>query len=763
MSDAEKRTFTDEEALSFHKYPTPGKIAIVPTKPMATQRDLSLAYSPGVAVPVLKIAEDPEAAYDYTSKGNLVAVISNGTAILGLGNLGALASKPVMEGKSVLFKRFADVDSIDIEVSATDPDEIITVVKNIGVTFGGINLEDIKAPECFRIETELQELLDIPVFHDDQHGTAIISAAGLMNACAITGRELKDVKVVLCGAGAAGIASLELIKAMGVRPENCIAVDNTGVIYNGRPTGMNQWKSAHAVDTDKRTLADALVGADVFLGLSAKGAVTQEMVKTMAAKPIIFAMANPDPEITPEEVYAVRPDAIVATGRSDYANQVNNVLGFPYIFRGAMDVRARRVNMEMKIACARALAELAREDVPDEVAAAYHGTQLKFGPQYIIPTPFDPRLLAYIPPFVAQAAMDTGVARKPIEDMDAYRASLAQRLDPTAAFLQKLQGAVLKAPNKRIVFAEGEEPTVIRAAHAFEAAGLGHAILVGRDELVKQNMIEAGLDPAETKLEIINARVSRHNPEFVDFLYERLSRQGYLKRDVQRLINQDRNSFAASMVALGYADGMVTGVTRSYDQVLEEVLRVIDPAPDGRVMGMSVVLAKGHTLFIADTNVTEMPEAEELVEIACEAARTVKSLGYVPRVAFMSYSTFGNPMGVRSEKVRDAVAMLDMMDVDFEYEGEMPPELALDPSKRVNYPFMRLTGPANVLIMPAIHSAAISTQLVQALGGATVIGPLLLGMDKSVQIAPLSASVSRVLQMATLAAYEQDIAEAQAS
>ena len=763
MSDAEKRTFTDEEALSFHKHPTPGKIAIAPTKPMATQRDLSLAYSPGVAVPVLKIAEDPETAYDYTSKGNLVAVISNGTAILGLGNLGALASKPVMEGKSVLFKRFADVDSIDIEVSATDPDEIITVVKNIGITFGGINLEDIKAPECFRIETELQELLDIPVFHDDQHGTAIISAAGLINACAITGRDISKIKVVLNGAGAAGIATIELIKAMGVSPENVIACDSKGVIYRGRPNDMNQWKSAHAVDTDARTLSEALDGADVFIGLSVKGALTPDMIKAMAPKPIIFAMANPDPEITPEEVYTVRADAIVATGRSDYPNQVNNVLGFPYIFRGAMDVRARRVNMEMKIACARALAELAREDVPDEVAAAYHGTQLKFGPQYIIPTPFDPRLLAYIPPFVAQAAMDTGVARKPIEDMDAYRASLAQRLDPTAAFLQKLQGAVLKAPNKRIVFAEGEEPTVIRAAHAFEAAGLGHAILVGRDELVKQNMIEAGLDPAETKLEIINARVSRHNPEFVDFLYERLSRQGYLKRDVQRLINQDRNSFAASMVALGYADGMVTGVTRSYDQVLEEVLRVIDPAPDGRVMGMSVVLAKGHTLFIADTNVTEMPEAEELVEIACEAARTVKSLGYVPRVAFMSYSTFGNPMGVRSEKVRDAVAMLDMMDVDFEYEGEMPPELALDPSKRVNYPFMRLTGPANVLIMPAIHSAAISTQLVQSLGGATVIGPLLLGLSKSVQIAPLSASVSRVLQMATLAAYEQDAIEAQGS
>ena len=760
MSDAEKRTFTDEEALSFHRHPTPGKIAIVPTKPMATQRDLSLAYSPGVAVPVLAIAEDPDKAYDYTSKGNLVAVISNGTAILGLGNLGALASKPVMEGKSVLFKRFADVDSIDVEVSATDPDEIITVVKNIGVTYGGINLEDIKSPECFRIETELQELLDIPVFHDDQHGTAIISCAGLLNACKITGRSLAEAKVVLCGAGAAGIASLELMKAMGVRAENCIAVDNTGVIYRGRPENMNQWKSAHAIDTDKRTLAEALDGADVFLGLSVKGAVTAEMVASMAPNPIIFAMANPDPEITPEEVHAIRKDAIMATGRSDYPNQVNNVLGFPYIFRGALDVRARRVNMEMKIACAQALAMLAREDVPDEVAAAYHGLQLKFGPEYIIPTPFDPRLIWYIPPFVAQAAMDTGVARKPIEDMDAYRAQLAQRLDPTAAFLQKLQGAVLSGPKKRVVFAEGEEPSVIRAAYAFQTAGLGEAILVGREELVAENMRTVGLSPEGAGLKVINARVSDHNPEFAEYLYERLQRQGYLMRDVQRLVNQDRNTFAACMVALGHADAMVTGVTRSYDQVLDEVLRVIDPAAGGRVMGMSVLLGKGHTLFIADTNVTEMPEAEDLVEIALEAAQAVKALGYTPRLAFMSYSTFGNPMGDRSEKVRDAVAMLDEMDLDFEYEGEMPPALALEPERRGNFPFMRLTGPANVLIMPAIHSAAISTQLVQAFGGATVVGPILLGLEKSVQICPLSASVSRILQLATLAAYDQTQAQA---
>ncbi|MDR3511572.1 MAG: NADP-dependent malic enzyme [Caulobacteraceae bacterium] len=757
MSDTEKRTFTDEDALAFHKYPTPGKVAVVATKPMATQRDLSLAYSPGVAVPVLRIAEEPDAAYDYTSKGNLVAVISNGTAILGLGDLGALASKPVMEGKAVLFKRFADVDSIDIEVSSRDADEIITVVKNIGVTFGGINLEDIRSPECFRIESELQELLDIPVFHDDQHGTAIISAAGLINACHITGRRLEDIKLVLCGVGAAGIASLDLMKAMGVRHENCIAVDTKGVIWRGRTESMNQYKSAHAVDTDARTLADAMKGADVFIGLSAKGALTPEMVASMAPNPIIFAMANPDPEITPEEALAVRPDVIVATGRSDYPNQVNNVLGFPYIFRGALDVRARRVNHEMKIACANALAQLAREDVPDEVAAAYHGRSLKFGPQYIIPSPFDPRLISYIPPFVAQAAMDTGVARKPIEDMDAYRASLAQRLDPAAGFMQKISGQVLAAPKKRIVFAEGEEPSVIRAAYAFQTEGLGQAILVGREELVRGNMQLVGLNPDDMPFEIINARVSHRNPEFVDFLYQRLQREGYLKRDIQRLINQDRNSFAASMVALGYADGMVTGVTRNFDQVLEEVLRVIDPAPGGRIIGMSIVLAKGHTLFIADTNVTEMPEADELVEIAIEAARAVRALGFPPRLAFMSYSTFGNPMGSRSEKVRDAVALLDEMDVDFEYEGEMPPELALDPENRANYPFMRLTGPANVLVMPAIHSASISTKLVQSLGGATVIGPVLLGLSKSVQICPLSASVSKILNLATMAAYERPL------
>jgi malate dehydrogenase (oxaloacetate-decarboxylating)(NADP+) len=755
MNDTEKRAFTDDEALAFHRFPKPGKIAVQATKPMATQRDLSLAYSPGVAAPVREIAADPDTAYDYTSKGNLVAVISNGTAILGLGDLGALASKPVMEGKSVLFKRFADVDSIDIEVATKDAAEFVTVVKNIGITFGGINLEDIKSPECFLIESELQELLDIPVFHDDQHGTAIISAAGLINACKITGRNLADVKLVLCGVGAAGIASLELMKALGVRSENCIAVDTTGVIYRGRSESMNQWKSAHAVDTDKRTLAEAMVGADVFIGLSAKGALTREMVASMAPNPIIFAMANPDPEITPEEVAEVRRDAIMATGRSDYPNQINNVLGFPYIFRGALDARARRVNHEMKLAAAYALAELAREDVPDEVAAAYHGRRLKFGPEYIIPTPFDPRLIWYIPPFIAKAAMETGVARRPIDDMEAYRADLAQRLDPAAAFLQKITGAVSGAKRTRIVFAEGEDATVIRAAYAFQNQRLGHAVLLGREELIRQNMALAGIDPAEAKLEIINARLSDHNADYVDYLYQRLQRDGYLIRDVQRLINLDRNSFAAAMVAFGHADGMVTGVTRTFDRCLTEVLRVIDPTPGGRVMGMNVLLAKGRTLFVADTNVTELPGAKDLVEIAQEAARAVRKLGHEPRLAFMSYSTFGQPQGERGQKVREAVAMMDAQgDLDFEYEGEMPPDLALDPWLRTNYPFVRLTDAANVLIMPAIHSASISAKLVQSLGGATVIGPVLLGLSRPVQICPLSASVSQILTMATFAAYD---------
>jgi len=748
----DKQTFSDQDALDFHQHPTPGKISMAPTKAMATQRDLSLAYSPGVAIPVLAIADDIDRAYDYTSKGNLVAVISNGTAILGLGNLGHMASKPVMEGKSVLFKRFADVDSFDVEVKTTDSDEFITVVKNIGDTWGGINLEDIKSPECFVIESELQDLLDIPVFHDDQHGTAIISTAGLINACHITGKKLEDIKVVLAGAGAAGLSSIALMKAVGVRAENTVIVDRDGVVYKGRDN-VDQWKAAHATDTPHRTLAEAMVGADVVLGLSAKGAITKEMVASMADRPIIFAMANPDPEITPEDVLSVRSDAIIATGRSDYVNQVNNVLGFPYIFRGALDVRARQVNHEMKIACAQALAMLAREDVPDEVAAAYSGRKLKFGPDYIIPTPFDPRLIWYIPPFVAQAAMDTGVARIQIEDMDAYRTQLRQRVDPSAALMQKISSAVRAAPNKRVVFAEGEESAVIRAAWGFKQADLGTPILLGREDLIRQNAAEAGLDFDSLGIEIVNARISENNAAYTEALYAKLQRRGYLKRDVQRMINQDRNYFAASMLAHGDADAVVTGVTRNFNMVLKEVRRVLDVKGDS-LIGLSILLAKGRTLFVADTSIHELPDAQELADIAIQAAATVKKLGRTPRVAFLSYSTFGNPPGDRGEKVREAIRILDRKGVDFEYEGEMPPELALDPEARANYPFMRLSKDANVLVMPAIHSASIATRLVQALGGATVIGPLLVGLEKSVQIVNLNASVTEIITAATFAAYE---------
>lgn len=748
----DKQTFSDDDALEFHSVPTPGKIAMTPTKPMATQRDLSLAYSPGVAIPVLAIAADPDKAYDYTSKGNMVAVISNGTAILGLGDLGHMASKPVMEGKSVLFKRFADVDSFDVEVKTTDPDEFVTVVKNIGDTWGGINLEDIKSPECFEIEARLQDLLDIPVFHDDQHGTAIISTAALINACHVAGKKLEDVKVVLSGAGAAGLSSIALMKAAGVRPENTVICDRQGVIYKGRDN-VSQWQAAHATDTPLRTMTEAMVGADVVLGLSAKGAITQDMVASMAPRPIIFAMANPDPEITPEDVKAVRSDAIIATGRSDYVNQVNNVLAFPYLFRGALDVRARRVNHEMKVACAHALAALAREDVPDEVAAAYRGRKLKFGPDYIIPTPFDPRLIWYIPPFIAQAAMDTGVARKPIQDMDAYRAALRSRVDPSAALMQKISSAVRSGPKQRVVFAEGEEPSVIRAAWAFKQGELGTPILVGREELIRQNAAEAGLNFDDLGIQVMNARISARNAEYTDWLYQRLQRRGYLRRDVQRMINQDRNYFGAAMVARGEADCMVTGVTRNFNMALKEVRRVLDV--QDRMIGLSIVLARGRTLFVADTSIHELPNAAELAEIAIKAAATVRKLGRKPRVAFLSYSTFGDPPGDRGEKVREAIRILDSMDVDFEYEGEMPPELALNPEARSNYPFMRLSGDANVLVMPAIHSAAISTRLIQSLGGGTVIGPLLVGLEKSVQIVPLGASVSEIITAATFAAYAE--------
>jgi malate dehydrogenase (oxaloacetate-decarboxylating)(NADP+) len=743
-------TFTDQEALLFHQQGRPGKIEVVATKPMATQRDLSLAYSPGVAVPVKAIAADPGRAFDYTARGNFVAVISNGTAILGLGNLGALAAKPVMEGKAVLFKRFADVDSIDLEVSTEDPDAFVNCVKYLGQTFGGINLEDIKAPECFIIEARLQELLDIPVFHDDQHGTAIIAAAGLINALDLTGREIASTKLVCNGAGAAGIACLELLKAIGFKSDNVILCDTKGVIYEGRQEGMNQWKSAHAVTTNARTLAEALEGADAFFGLSVKGAVTQAMVRSMASRPIIFAMANPDPEITPEDVAAVRSDAIMATGRSDYPNQINNVLGFPYIFRGALDVRATTINMEMKIAAAKALAELAREDVPDEVAAAY-GARPKYGPDYIIPVPFDPRLISFIPPAVAAAAMDTGVARKPIIDTEGYRQQLRSRRDPVAGVLARVFERLRRQP-KRVVFAEGEEDQVIRAAASFVHQGLGTAQLVGREERVRETATNMGIELGGG-IEIINARLSRRNADYAVYLYERLQRQGYLFRDCQRMINQDRNHFAASMVALGDADAMVTGVTRNFSVALTDVRHCIDAKPGHRVMGISLVLARGRPVLVADTAVTEMPNAQELAETAIEAAGVARKLGYEPRLALLAFSTFGHPPGERSSRVQEAVRILDQQRVDFEYDGEMAADVALNPVQMAAYPFCRLTGPANVLIMPAFHSASISTKMLQELGGATVIGPLLVGLDMSVQIAQLAATDSELVNLAALAAY----------
>jgi malate dehydrogenase (oxaloacetate-decarboxylating)(NADP+) len=752
QSRPKRPTFTDQEALQFHSQGRPGKLAIQATKPMATQRDLSLAYSPGVAVPVLAIAEDASRAFDYTVKGNMVAVITNGTAILGLGNLGALAAKPVMEGKAVLFKRFADIDSIDLEVGTEDPQQFVDAVKFLGPTFGGINLEDIKAPECFIIEERLRELMDIPVFHDDQHGTAIIAIAGMINAMKLTGRDITTTRLVCNGAGAAGIACLDLLKFMGFTPENILLCDTKGVIYRGRSDGMNQWKSAHAVETDKRSLADAMQAADIFFGLSAKGALTPEMVKSMAPNPIIFAMANPDPEITPEDAMAVRNDAIVATGRSDYPNQINNVLGFPYIFRGALDVRATTINMEMKVAAANALAELAREDVPDDVAAAYQGARPRFGREYLIPAPFDPRLISVIPAAVAKAAMDSGVARKPIVDMKEYGAHLSARRDPVAGALMTIIERVRRYP-KRVVFAEGEEEQVIRAAMSFVNQELGRAILVGREERIRQTAARIGLELEDKNLEIHNARLSHRNAVYAQFLYERLQRQGYLFRDCQRLINQDRNSFAAAMVAQGDADALVTGVTRNFSIALQEVRRIIDPKPGHRVIGVSLVLARGRPVVVADTAITEMPEAHDLAEIAIEAAGVSRRLGYEPRVAMLAFSTFGHPPGERTARVHEAVRILDSRRVDFEYDGEMGADIALNKELMAVYPFCRLSDTANVLVMPAFHSASISTKMLQELGGATVLGPLIVGLDKPVQIVQLGAKDSEIVNMAALAAF----------
>ena len=748
MADDRATEFSEREALLFHSAGRPGKIEIIASKPMATQRDLALAYSPGVAVPVKAIAENPSTAYDYTAKGNLVAVISNGTAILGLGNLGALASKPVMEGKAVLFKRFADVDSIDIELKTEDVEKFIDAVELMEPSFGGINLEDIKAPECFIIEQTLKERMNIPVFHDDQHGTAIIAAAGVINAAMLTGREMKDMKVVVNGAGAASISCTELIKALGVPHDNVIMCDSKGVIYQGRTEGMNQRKSAHAAKTQARTLAEAVDGADVFLGLSVAGAMSQDMVKTMADNPIIFAMANPDPEISPPDAKAVRPDSIVATGRSDYPNQVNNVLGFPFIFRGALDVRATGINEAMKLAAAKAIAELAREQVPDEVARAY-GRNHSFGPDYIIPAPFDPRLMEVVSAAVAEAAMASGVAQHPIEDMDAYREKLKGRLNPTTAVLTlAYEGA--KAHPKRIVFAEAEEEVVLRAAIQFRDGGYGIPVLVGRQEVYDRLRALGVPDPHS--FEVHNSVNSPLVPRMVEMLYARLQRRGYLLRDCQRMVNRDRNIFGSLMLKMGEADAMITGTTRPYSQTMREVRRVIDPVPNRTTFGVHILVGRSHTVFMGDTTVHERPSAVELADIAEGIAAVARRMGHEPRVAFLSYSTFGSPWGNWLENLREAVAILDQRGVDFEYEGEMAPDVALNPNMLKNYPFCRLSGPANCLVMPGLQSANLSAKLLRELGGDSVIGPMLVGMEKPVQVATMATTASELVTLAVLAA-----------
>jgi len=752
VGDTRTARITAEEALALHAEGKPGKLEIRLTKPLTTARDLSLAYSPGVAEPCLHIHRDPTLAYDYTAKGNMVAVISNGTAVLGLGNLGALASKPVMEGKAALFKRFADVDAIDLCVDTEDVDAFVNAVRYLGPSFGGINLEDIKAPECFIIEQRLREMMDIPVFHDDQHGTAIVAAAGLINACHLTGRALAETRLVINGAGSAAIACAELMRAMGMRPENIMMCDTKGVLYRGREAGMNQWKSAHAVATDRRTLAEAMEGADAFFGLSAKGAVTAEMVRAMADNPIIFAMANPDPEITPDEARAVRPDVIVATGRSDYPNQVNNVLGFPFIFRGALDVRASTINDAMKIAAAEALAMLAREDVPEEVAGAGGGQGLRFGPDYIIPHAFDPRLIARVSPAVAKAAMDSGVARRPIPDLNRYARGLAGRLDAAVNALEIITER-LKANPRKVVFAEGEEEKVIRAAIAYRQAGYGTPVLVGREDRINATVAALGI-PLPEGVEIHNARLSDRNRRYAEYLYARKQRQGFLLRDCQRLVNQDRNAFAACMVALGDADAMVSGVTRSTGDTLENVRMAIDPAPETVLFGLTLMLSRNSgTVLVADTAIHERPDAATLVSIAIQSAAEARKLGLEPRVAFLSFSTFGDPGGTIPGSLREAVRLLDQKQVDFEYDGEMAADVALNPQLRALYPFCRLTGPANVLVMPGLHSAHILTKAVPHLTSASTIGPLLVGLSQPVQIVNMGSSVSQILEMACLAAH----------
>ncbi len=747
--------YTDKEALEFHSHNKPGKIEITSSKNMTTKRDLALAYSPGVAAPVRAISNNPEAAFDYTSKGNLVAVISNGSAILGMGNLGALASKPVMEGKAVLFKRFADIDSIDLEIDSSDPNEIINSIKNFSPSFGGINLEDIAAPDCFIIEEKLREILDIPVFHDDQHGTAIITTAALINALNISEKSIDKIKIVVNGAGASAMACANLFKKSGVPQKNITMVDRTGVIFRGREN-LNQWKSSHAIETKHRTLNDAIKDADVFLGLSAKGALTKDMVKKMAKNPIIFACANPDPEITPEEIEEVRNDAIIATGRSDYPNQVNNLIGFPYIFRGALDVRSKTINEEMKVAAAHAIANLAKEDVPDEVVAAMGGERPKYGKEYIIPSTFDPRLMSVIPAAVAKAAIDTGVARVKIDNFEIYKDQLKQRLDPTVAIMQGINSYIRKKP-KRVVFADGEDENMLKAAIAFKNSKLGIPILIGKEEKVKEQIKKIGYND-NFDIEIVNSKNVSKREKYVQYVFKKLQReQGMLERDCDRLVRNDRVVWASCMVACSDADAMVTGNTRRYSSSLEKIVKVVDPRPGEIMFGLNLVVNRGKTIFVCDTSVIEYPDANQLAEMAISASRVVKLFGFDPKVAFLSHSTFGQPVTDRTKRISDAVEILKKKNVDFKFDGEMQPDVALEEIYKELYPFSEIVGNSNVLIMPSQHSAAISYKMIKSMSRAKLIGPLLIGLGLPIEIAPLRSSTSDIINLASIAAYSADV------
>ena len=747
--------YSDKEALEFHNSNKSGKIEIISSKPMTTKRDLALAYSPGVAAPVKAISKNPELAYDYTTKGNLVAVISNGSAILGLGNLGAIASKPVMEGKAVLFKRFADIDAIDLEIDSSDPDEIINSIKNFAGSFGGINLEDIAAPDCFVIEKKLKKILNIPVFHDDQHGTAIITSAALINAIDITKKDIKKIKVVVNGAGASAMACANLFIKLGVQKNNLVMLDSKGVIHKERKN-LNEWKINYAINTKDRTLNDVIKDADVFLGLSSAGVLKKDMIKKMAKKPIIFACANPDPEIVPEEVEKVRSDAIIATGRSDYPNQVNNLIGFPYIFRGALDVRAKTINEEMKMAAAYSIAQLAKERVPDEVAAAMGGDRPIYGKEYIIPSTFDPRLISVIPVAVAKAAIKSKVARKKIENFEIYSEQLKQRLDPSVTIMQGINTQVKKS-QKTVVFADGEDENTLKAAIAFKNSGLGTPIMVAKEKVVKQRLKEIGYSE-NFNIKIVNSTDKKSREKYVKFLFKKLHREhGLLERDCDRMIRNDRVIWGSCMVECGDADAMVTGNTRRYSQSLEKIKKVVSPRPGEIMFGLNMVVNKGKTVFIADTTVNEYPSSKQLSEIAISSARVVRLFGFDPKVAFLSHSTFGQPITSRTKHIRDAVEILKEKKVNFKFDGDMQPDVALGEEYADLYPFSEIVGNANILIMPGQHSAAISYKIMKTLGGAKVIGPLLIGLGQPIEIAPLRSSTSDILNLASVAAYSAGV------